>query len=170
MNMSMMRKMVVATALVGGLAAAVPVALTQNVFAQTAPQAGAQQQAPRPERPSRIEGRLAFLKTELKITDAQTRQWEALAAVMRQQDQTRREQMRQMRHQREQRRDKPLNAVERFELRERMSTAQLERSKQLLAAFKPLYEQLSDEQKKTADELFARRMGGHRGGHHRHRI
>src|SRR5688500_18995500 len=117
--MSMMRKMMVATALVGGLAAAVPVAFTQNVFAQAAPPAGAQQQqAPRPERPSRIEGRLAFLKTELKITDAQTRQWEALAAVMRQQDQTRRDQMRQMRDQREQRRDKPLNAVERFELRE----------------------------------------------------
>jgi hypothetical protein len=167
MNMSMMRKMVVATALVGGLAAALPVALTQNVFAQTAPQAGAQQ-APRPERPSRIEGRLAFLKTELKITDAQTRQWEALAAVMRQQDQAQRDQMRQMRDQREQRRDKPLNAVERFELRERMSTAQLDRSKQFLAAFKPLYEQLSDDQKKTADDVFARR--GNQGGPHRHRI
>ena len=167
--MSMMRKMVIATALVGGLAAAGPVAFTQNVFAQAAPQAGGQQ-APRPERPSRIEGRLAFLKTELKITDAQTRQWEALSAVMRQQDQSRRDQMRQVREQREQRRDKPMNAVERLELRERMSTSQLERSKQFLAAFKPLYEQLSDEQKKTADELFARRMGGHRGGPHRHRI
>ena len=167
--MSMMRKMVVATALVGGLAAAVPVAFTQNVFAQAAPQAGAQQ-APRPERASRIEGRLAFLKTELKITDAQTSQWDALAAVMRQQDQSRRDQMRQMRDQREQRRDKPLNAVERFELRERMSTAQLDRSKQFLVAFKPFYEQLSDDQKKTADELFARRMGGNRGGPHRHRI
>ena len=167
--MSMMRKMVIATAVVAGLAASVPVALTQNVFAQTAPQTGAQQ-APRPERPSRIEGRLAFLKTELKITDAQTRQWEALAAIMRQQDQARRDQMRQVREEREQRRDRPMSAVERFELRERMSAAQLERSKQFLAAFKPLYEQLSDEQKKTADELFASRMGGHRGGPHRHRI
>ena len=167
--MSMTRKIVMATAVVAGLAAAVPVAMTQNVFAQPAPQAGGPQ-APRPERPSRIEGRLAFLKTELKITDAQTQQWNALAAVMRQQDQTMRDQMRQMREQREQRRDKPLNAVERFERRERMSTAQLERSKQFLAAFKPLYDQLSDEQKKTADELFARGHRGHRGGPHRHRI
>src|SRR4051812_26213619 len=38
----------------------------------------------RPERPSHIEGRLAFLKTELKITDAQSAQWNALAGLMRQ--------------------------------------------------------------------------------------
>jgi hypothetical protein len=175
MNMSMTRKIVIATAVVAGLAASVPVALTQNALAQPAAGPGAAapgtgQHAARPERPSRIEGRLAFLKTELKITDGQTQQWEALASVMRQQDQAMRAQMQQMREQRQQRGDKPMNAVERFEQRERMSTARLERSKQFLVAFRPLYEKLSDEQKKTADDLFARVHRGGRGGPHHHRL
>src|SRR5690349_21579704 len=71
------------------------------VFAQGAAPAPAQsQQAPRPLPPSRIEGRLAFLKTELKITDAQTAQWNAFADVMRQQDKARRDRFEQMRQSR----------------------------------------------------------------------
>src|SRR5919202_1070827 len=60
-----------------------------------------QQQAPR-ERPSRVEGRIAFLKAELKITDAQTPQWNAVADAMRKNDAAMRDLMRQAREARQQ--------------------------------------------------------------------
>ena len=128
-------------------------------FAQSSPPTQAQQ---RPERPSHIEGRLAFLKTELKITDAQAAQWDALAAVMRQNEQARRERFRQMRASFDQQRQTPTSAIERLEAGQRASEARNQEMRQFIAAFRPLYAALSDEQKKTADELFA-----HRGHHHR---
>ena len=162
--MSKMRNTALAVGLLAALGAAAP-----QVLAQAA--APAQAQAQRAERPSRIEGRLAFLRTELKITDAQTAQWNAVAEVIRQQERTARDEMRQMREAREQNRDRQVSAVERLEQRERFSAQRAERTKQLLAAVRPLYQTLSDEQKKTADELFARQGGhGRHGGHHRGRI
>ena len=123
---------------------------------------------PRAERPSRIEGRLAFLKTELKITDAQAKDWDALAQVMRQNDQARRERMKQMREQMEQscaqgQQPQTMNAVDRFERGIRASETRTEEMKQFVAALRPLYASFSPEQKKTADELFARHHGGHHG-------
>jgi periplasmic protein CpxP/Spy len=139
---------VVAVAIVS----AVPMA--QVAFAQPSPGATEQQRPQRP-RASHIEGRLAFLKTELKITDAQTAQWNAFADVLRQQDKTRRERFEQMRGARGQ----ETTALARYEQRERSSEAQAQDVKQFVATFRPLYQALSDEQKKTADELFARPHG-----------
>ena len=101
-----------------------------------------------------IEGRIAFLKAELKITDAQLPQWNAFAQAMRD------------------------NAAampgmgsgmgmmnqsgalpDRLAAREKMLSARLEGLRKLKAAADPLYAALSADQKKTADELMISPMG-----------
>lgn len=103
-----------------------------------------------------IEGRIAFLKTELKITEAQTPAFNAFADVLRANAKAMGERFQQMHGDR----DKPVNAVERLERRTQMMKQGAEASQKLLDAAKPLYAQLSDEQKATADELLSR--GRHR--------
>ncbi len=66
-----------AVALVLGSAAAV--SLPSSPFAQTA----ATSQTQRQERPNRIEGRIAFLRTELQITQEQAQLWDTVANVLR---------------------------------------------------------------------------------------
>jgi LTXXQ motif family protein len=101
-----------------------------------------------------VEGRLAFLKTELKITEAQLPLWNAVADAIRANA-------------------KGMGAMsegmmggtqatmlpEKLALREKMMTAHLEALHRLKAAVDPLYAALSDEQKKTADELLMGPMG-----------
>jgi LTXXQ motif family protein len=138
--------------------------------AQTAGAPGAAQQQQRHaphERPSRIEGRIAFLKAELKITDAQTAQWNALADTMRKDDAARRERM----HQARATHAGAPNALDALAKREQSAEARVESVRSFAAAFRPLYASLSDEQKRTADELLGRHggpggHGGHQGGHH----
>jgi periplasmic protein CpxP/Spy len=149
------RNSLVAAAIALAAVPALTVAVVQPAAAQAAP---APQAQPRAERPSHVEGRLAFLKTELKITDAQSAQWNAFAAVMRQNDEARRTRMRQMRDERGQQ----TTVMQRLEAGERASTARAEEMRQFVAAFRPLYDSMSDDQKKAADELFSRH-----GGHHR---
>jgi hypothetical protein len=103
-----------------------------------------------------IEGRIAFLKTELKITEAQTPAFNAFADVLRANAKAMDEKFAQLHADR----DKPASAIERLERRSQMMKQGAEASQKLLDAAKPLYAQLSDEQKATADELLSR--GGHR--------
>jgi hypothetical protein len=147
-----------AAALAVAIVSAVP--LAQTAFAQPGPGAAEHQKHPRA---SRIEGRLAFLKTELKITDAQTAQWNAFADVMRQSDKARRDRFEAMRG----KRGEETTALQRFEQRERASETRTQELKQFVAAFRPLYQSLSDEQKKTADDLFGPHGHGHGHGMHR---
>src|SRR5262245_57582372 len=81
---------VVMTMLLGAGAAAVP--LLPAAQADERP-AGAAWYA----RPSHIEGRIAFLKAELHITDAQTAQWNAVADALRDGDKTMRDAWAQLR-------------------------------------------------------------------------
>lgn len=106
-----------------------------------------------------VEGRIAFLKAELKITDSQAPLFERVAQAMR--DNVK--EMAQLRDQRRADRDKPKSAVESLETRARFGEIRMQQTQRFLAAFKPLYTDLSDEQKKTADGL----LGGHRHHHHR---
>jgi chromosome segregation ATPase len=145
-----------AAALAVAIVASVPMA--QSALAQPGPGAAEHQKRPRA---SHIEGRLAFLKTELKITDAQMPQWNAFADVLRQSDKARRDRFEAMRGKRGQ----ETTALERLEQRERASETRAQELKQYVGAFRPLYQSLSDEQKKTADELFAR---PHRHGMRHH--
>lgn len=101
-----------------------------------------------------VEGRLAFLKTELKITDAQTPQWTKFAEAMRATAGA----MNGM-HQQMMQGGLPDTLPERLDLHEQMLSSHLEALKDMRAALDPLYASFSDEQKKLADELMAGPMG-----------
>lgn len=113
-----------------------------------------------PMRPDRTEGRIAFIKAELKITEAQTALWNAVADAMRANAAA----SRPMREHMHAGHGKATTAIERLEMQERMMTLRADGLRGLLAAFRPFYATLSDEQKKTADELFGQPMRGHMGG------
>jgi hypothetical protein len=102
-----------------------------------------------------VEGRLAFLKTELKITSAQEPQWAKFADVVRTNAKGVQAGMQAMM----QAGAKAATAPEVLARHEKMLTAKLESVRALKAAFDPLYASLSDEQKKSADELIMGPMG-----------
>ena len=102
-----------------------------------------------------VEGRIAFLKTELKITDAQTPAWNALADTLR----ASAKRMSEARNTMMQSNAKSMSVVERLDARERILSAALESTRSIKASFTVLNAKLSDEQKKTADELFGVPMG-----------
>lgn len=143
----------------GGAGLATEAALAQA--AAPAPQA--QSQAPEHHRfdPARhIDGRIAYLKAELKITAAQEPAFDRVAQAMRENAQDKAKLFQQHRADR----DKTLNAVERLEARQRFAAMHAQHSERFLAAFKPLYASLSDAQKQAADELLAPHWHHHRHG------
>jgi hypothetical protein len=169
-----MRKAIVSGLILAGLAGGL--AAPSFVSAQTAaPDAAAQAPAPAqtPQRPQRhhalpgerIDARLAYLKTALKITPAQEKQWATLAAVLRRQaqDMDAKVQQRREARQNQDQAQTPTSAIERLEQRQQFLTDSAKRTGAVLAAAKPLYASFSPEQKQTADELFS-----HDGGHMRH--
>ena len=95
-----------------------------------------------------VDGRIAFLKAQLKITPAQEGQWQKVEAAMRENakalDQT-------VASARQKSGDR--NAVERLEMREQFIKIRAENTGRFLAAFKPLYGSLSPEQQQMADQL-----------------
>jgi len=97
-----------------------------------------------------IEGQIAFLKAELAITDAQSPQWNAFAEAMRGQA----AQMRQTGMQATAATGVG-SAPEQMERRIVMLTARTEAMRAMVAVTKPLYEVLTDDQKKTGDALIA---------------
>lgn len=103
----------------------------------------------------RVDGRLAFLKTELKITDAQTPAWNKLADAIRKSAATRTERM----HGRWSGNDAGKSLIERLEAHEQFMAARLEEIKQIKVAWTDLYQGLSDSQKKEADEIVLPMMG-----------
>ncbi len=167
MTRSMSKHVLAAAAVLALGAGAVAVAqpAPSNAPAASTAPAATQTQAHR----SHVEGRIAYLKTELKITDQQAAAFNKVADVMRANDRERaamREQMHQAREARQTNAPRP-NAIERMEARQKFMAAASARDARTLEAWKPLYAQLSDEQKQAADELLGGRHGdfGHR--HHR---
>ena len=119
----------------------------------------------------RVEARLAYIRTALKITDAQQAQWNAFADTLRIQARAADKRMQEFRAQREQgaTRERP-NAIARLEREQQRHAESATRINERLAVQRPLYAALSTEQKAIADEVLApRRHGGHfgRGGSHR---
>jgi hypothetical protein len=104
-----------------------------------------------------IEGRLAFLKTELKITDAQLPQWNTFADAAR----ASATQMNTMMQQGSamMQGGTPPGLPQRLELQEKHLAAHLETLRKMKAAMLPLYASLSDEQKRSADALIHGPMG-----------
>ncbi len=107
-----------------------------------------------------VEGWIAFLKTELKITPAQEKQWDAVADAMRANAQS----MRGMRSQMMATAGTAATLPDRLAAREKLLSARLDGLRKYKAAVDPFYASLSDAQKKTADELMPGMMGQGMGG------
>jgi hypothetical protein len=100
-----------------------------------------------------IEGQIAYYKAELKITDAQAPQWNAFADALRSNATRLRQAVMQGRES-----QGVVSAPEQMERRIAMLTELREAMQAMLAASRPLYAVLSDEQKKLADDLMAEHM------------
>jgi hypothetical protein len=94
------------------------------------------------------EGRIAFLKAELGVTDAQKSAWEAYAAVLKKNlegmQATRQTMMKVMQSK---------SPVERVDARISMMEGRLSTLKEIKPALATFYNALSDDQKKKADQL-----------------
>jgi hypothetical protein len=106
----------------------------------------------------RVEGRIAFLRAELKITEAQAGAWNAFADALRANAKKLGEvRGSMMQHQGSGGQHHTL--ARRLDAQERWLLARLEGTRAIKTAFTGLYDALSDDQKKTADELLAPHMG-----------
>ena len=148
-------------ALIGG--AGLGTLATQQAAAQatTAPQQNEQHERHHFSPARHVEGRIAYLKAELKITDAQAPQFAPVAQAMRDNAKA----MEQAIDQRRAERDQPQSAVQRLEARAQFAALRAQADQRLLEAFKPLYASLSDDQKQAADELTGHKLltrHGHR--------
>ena len=150
---------VIATGFAGGLALAQPAA--QQPGAPATQVQRADHVRPAPGR--FIEGRIAFLKTELKLTAQQTPLFDKLADEMRAGARTMQE--RHALRQQASATTAPASALEKLERRSTAMKEMTAAQDRYLAAFRPLYQSLSAEQKQTADQLFGQH--GHIGGRHR---
>jgi septal ring factor EnvC (AmiA/AmiB activator) len=174
-----MNKLIMTALVSAGLAAAAPQSMAQTAGAEGGPQARQSAQRQHHEQRAfrsptdRVEARLAFLKTALKITDAQLPQWNAYAETRRKQASEATERMQKFRSQTaERQKGVQPTAVQRLERRQAMLAAASTRLNETLTATKPLYAALSPDQQKIADEVLAPRARGgfhRRGGHGRGR-
>ncbi|MDB5927696.1 MAG: hypothetical protein JWN13_6632 [Betaproteobacteria bacterium] len=186
-----MKSMLLTAAVAAAFASLAPVAMALSgdapVVAQ-APQQRAQEgsavqrqaSARRFRTPSeRVEARLAYARTALKITDAQQPQWENFANVLRKQARAM-DQRFQERHARSEaarggrgegaqgarRPDgRSVTAIDRLERTQQRMAERSARLNEVLTAAKPLYAALSPEQKQIADGMLAHQG---RGGHGQH--
>jgi len=105
-----------------------------------------------------VDGRIAFLKAELKITPAQEAQWQQVATAMRENANALDRAIGTAREERG-----TMDAVRRLTLREQFAKVRAENDDRLLTAFKPLYASLSSEQQQIANELVGSQ---HHSPHH----
>jgi hypothetical protein len=103
---------------------------------------------------SHIEGRLAYLKAELKITDSQETLWTAYAGASRENSMSSRCTTMMAQGQ-----SAPLSLPDRLDQHEQFMAAHLDALRAMNKALKPLYTALSEVQKKAADQLFWGPMG-----------
>jgi hypothetical protein len=103
-----------------------------------------------------VEGRITFLRTELKITDAQTSAWNAFADALR----TNAKNLGEVRASMMPQADAASQTlVDRLALQEKWLAARLEGTRAIKSALTNLVSTFSDDQKKTADEILAPHMG-----------
>lgn len=104
--------------------------------------------------PERVEGRIAFLRTELKVTEAQEPLWAAVAEGLRANAESSKGMMSGMTQS-----DGPRTLPQRLADRESMLSARLDGLRRFKTAIEPFYASLHETQKATADELLMP-MGG----------
>lgn len=114
----------------------------------------------------RIEAKLAYLKTALKITQAQEAQWDAFANVLRKHAGEMDQRIKAWRtHGMERPQERKVTAIDRLQHRQVRLAAAAEKLNELLAVERPLYAALTPGQREVADQVLAPH---HRGGfHHR---
>jgi hypothetical protein len=98
-----------------------------------------------------IEGRIAFLRTELKITDQQADAWNALAETLRANARKLGELRATMIPQ--------ASLVDRLAWQEKWLTARSENTRAIRIAYSDLAAKLSEDQKKSAEQLLAPHVG-----------
>lgn len=103
----------------------------------------------------RVEGRIAFLRAELKITDAQTNAWNAFADALRANAQK----LAAIRSAMAPTSETQQPLTERLDAQERWLTARLEGLRSIKTTFTSLFGTFSDGQKKTASELLGPHLG-----------
>ena len=101
-----------------------------------------------------IEGRLAYIKAELKVTEAQESLWNTYATAARDNATAMRAHCTTMMNRRS-----GLSLPDRLEQHEQLMAAQLDAVRAMNKTLKPLYAALNDSQKQTADQLFWGPMG-----------
>jgi periplasmic protein CpxP/Spy len=106
------------------------------------------------------DGHIAYMKAYLAITSAQEPQFDRVAQAIRENAKEKAKLFEQFRADR----GKPMNAVERIEARQRFEAMHARQTERFLAAFKPLYADLSGAQKQAADQLLAPHWHHHRRG------
>jgi hypothetical protein len=102
----------------------------------------------------RVEGRIAFLRAELRITDAQARMWDDLAQALRDNAKT----LAELRPAAG-RAGAATTLPQKLDQQERWFAARTEGIRTIRSALSRLYPALSDEQKRTADELMPMNLG-----------
>jgi len=107
----------------------------------------------------RIEGRIAFLRTELKITDAQTNAWNSFADALRTNAKKLGEVRTSMMSHMGAAQQQPPALTERLNLQEQWLIARLEETRAMKTALTNLYAVLTEDQRKTANELLGLHMG-----------
>src|SRR5215831_16076595 len=107
----------------------------------------------------RIEGRIAFLRAELNISEAQASAWNAFADAMRTNAKKLAEVRASMMARLDAGQQQAPTMAERLDQQERSLLARLEGTRALKSAVTNLYATLSEDQKKTANELLAPQMG-----------
>ncbi|HEV2265363.1 MAG TPA: Spy/CpxP family protein refolding chaperone [Stellaceae bacterium] len=142
----------------GGLTAAAP-AFAQAAAPAPATPAPATQPAHEHHRSAEqfVAGRIAFLKAELKITPQQEAQWSNVAEAMRVNAKA-------IDAARAQKPEGPQTAVQALEARSRFADTMAKNTERMLTAFRPLYQTLSPDQQKMADEILAEHL------HHHHQF
>jgi hypothetical protein len=118
------------------------------------PEAPPKETSTRRSHEEQVETRIKELHQKLMITAAQESQWNAFAQVMRENAQT-------MDAILKERADAlgEMNAVQDLRSYEKLADAHADGLRKLVPAFEVLYNSMSEDQKKTADKVFARHEG-----------
>jgi protein CpxP len=146
-----------ALALVGAAGFAVQGASAQAAStpapAAAPPQSDQAAPTPRPPRSfnSHIDGRIAYLKAELKITPAQEPLFAKVAQTMRDADAD----MKKDFEARQTARGTPQSAMDRLDAQVKLMQQHVRSRERYVAAFKPLYASLTQDQQKVADQMLA---------------
>ncbi len=143
--------------LVGGLASAPAMANSSSSSDATMSMSGKKHHHSPAEMAAQVENRIETLHAKLKITPDQESAWNDVAQTMRDNEQSM-SQLIQDRHANA----STMSALDDLNSYQKIAENHAESISKLSSSFEPLYDEMSDSQKKNADEVFGR-FEGHRG-------